>query len=130
MTEDLLVEVAGELDLALEDLLVDGHWVLIIEWIDSSNHLVRQNSESPPVNWLAVTFIEEHLWGQILWGTAKSVGSGLAVFGKSEVCQFQVALLINQNILWLQISVNNVQRVQILEHEGDLGRIKPITNLE
>lgn len=50
-------EIFRELDLALENILVDGHWVVIREWINADKHLVDQDAEAPPVDWLAVAFL-------------------------------------------------------------------------
>lgn len=41
---NLLVKIARELNLALKDLLIDVHRVVVIERIDSRNHLVRKDS--------------------------------------------------------------------------------------
>ena len=56
----LLVEIAGELNLALENLLVDGHRIIVIEGVNAGEHLVREDAERPPVDGLSVALIEEH----------------------------------------------------------------------
>jgi len=53
----LLIKVARELDFSLQNLLVDGHGVVIVEWVDACNHLVSQNAKCPPVHRLTVAFI-------------------------------------------------------------------------
>ena len=83
----LLVKVSGEPNLAFKDLLVDGHGVVVIEWVDASEHLISQDSEGPPIDGLTVTFVEEHLGSEVLWSTAQSVSACLAILGKSEVCE-------------------------------------------
>ena len=52
----VLVEVPGELDLALQDLLVDGHGVLIRKGVNAGVHLVDEDSERPPVNRLSMSY--------------------------------------------------------------------------
>ena len=89
---NLLVEVARELDLALQNLLIDGHGVIIIEWVDASDHLVGQDAEGPPVDGLAVAFVEQHLWGEVLGRAAQGVSAGLAVLSEAEIGQTQVTL--------------------------------------
>lgn len=116
MPSYLLVEIARELNLALEDLLVDSHRVVIVERIDASQHLVRENAQRPPVDWLTVALVEEHLGRQVLRRPAQCVSARLTVLGETEICELQVALLVNQDVFRLQISVDDVQRVQILEH--------------
>jgi len=56
----LLVKIARELNLAFEDLLVDCHRVVIIERIDTREHLVREDAECPPVDRLSVAFVEKY----------------------------------------------------------------------
>ena len=36
----LLMKIARELNLAFEDLLIDGHGVIVVEWIDPGNHFI------------------------------------------------------------------------------------------
>ena len=121
----LLVKIAGELNLALEDLLVDGHRVIVIEGVNAGEHLVREDAQGPPVDRLAVALIQEDFGRQVLGRSAKRVSARLAVLSESEVRQFEVALLVNKDVLRLQISVNDVQRVQILEHQRHLRGVKP-----
>ena len=121
------MEIARELDLALENLLVDGHGVIVIEGVNASEHLVGEDSERPPVDRLAMAFIKEHLGGQVLRRAAQSVRARLAILGEPEVGQLQVALLVDQNVLRLQVTVDNVERVQVLEHQSDLCRVEPMT---
>lgn len=83
----LLVKVSGELNLALENLLVDGHRVVVVEGINAGQHLVGQDSERPPVDGFAVTLVKEHLWCQVLGCTAQCVCARLAILCETEVCQ-------------------------------------------
>ena len=118
---NLLVKIARELNLAFEDLLVDGHGVVVVKWIDAGDHLVGEDAEGPPVDRLAVAFVEEDLWGEVLRGTTERVCARLAVLCEAEIGQFEVALIVDKDILGLQITVDDVQRVQVFEHEGDLS---------
>lgn len=124
--DDLLVKISGELNLTLQDLLIDRHRIIVIEGIYSSNHLVSEDSKRPPIDWLSVTLIEQDLWGQILRCATQSVGSCLAILCESKVSQFQVSFLIDQYVLWLQISVDYILLMQVFEHETDLGGVESI----
>ena len=121
----LLMKIARELDLAFQNLLVDGHGVVVVEGVDPSDHLVGEDAERPPVDGLAVAFVEKHLGRQVLGSTAQSVGARLAVLGEAEVCQFEVPLRVDQDVLRLQVTVDDVQRVKVLEHQRHLGRVEP-----
>lgn len=59
----LLVKIARELNLAFEDLLVDGHGVVVVEGVNTCKHLVGEDAERPPVNGFAVAFVEEYFGG-------------------------------------------------------------------
>ena len=54
------MKIARELNLTLEDLLIDGHGVVVVEGVDTGNHLIGEDAECPPVNGLAMTFVEEN----------------------------------------------------------------------
>lgn len=123
----LLVEVTRELDLALEDLLVNGHGVVIVEGVDSGNHFVCEDAKRPPVYWLTVALIEEHFGRQVLGSPAQGVGPSVAVLSEAEVGQLQVTLLVNQDVFRLQVTIHDVLRVHILKHQANLGRIEPKT---
>ena len=71
-----------------------------------------------------MTFVEKYFRSQILWGTAQSVCSCLTILCKTEIGQFQVAFFIDQNILWLQVSVDNVLGMQVFEHHANLCGIE------
>ena len=122
----LLVKIARELNLALQDFLVDCHRVIIVEGVNTGVHFVDENTKGPPVNGFAVTLVQQHLRSKILGGSAESVGTSLAVLGKTEVGKLQVAFIINEDILGLKITVDDVLRVKVLEHERHLGAIEPI----
>ena len=117
---NLLVKVAGELNLAAKDLLVNNHGVIIVKWVNTSDHFVGEDSQCPPVNRLAVALVEQHFRRKILGGAAESVSPCFAVLGKAEVSQFQVAILVNQNVFGLEVTVDDVLCVQVLKHETHL----------
>jgi len=114
------MEISWELNLSLENLLVDSHGIIVIERIDSSQHLVGEDAHRPPVDGLAMAFVEEHFGGEVLRRTAKRISARLAIFGEAEIGELEIALLVNENVLWLEIAVDNVQGVEILEHESHL----------
>ena len=126
----LLVEISWELNLSFKDLLVDSHGIVIVERVDASEHLVRQDSEGPPVDGLTVTFVQQHFGSEVLGRTAQSISARLAVLSEAEIGQLEVAFLVDKDIFWLKITVDDVERVEILEHQSDLGRIEPNRQIE
>ena len=103
------MKIARELYLAFENLLVDGHRVIIVEGINARKHLIGEDTKCPPVNRLAMAFVEEDFGGEVLRSAAQRISARLAVLGKSKVCQLEVTLLIDEDVLRLQVPVDNVQ---------------------
>jgi hypothetical protein len=98
----VFVEVGGKGNFSFEDVPVDAHRILVIEGVDASVHLIDQYSESPPVNSFSVTLIEDDLRGDVFWGSTDGEGSALGQkLGKTEVCEFEVAVIANEQIFWL-----------------------------
>lgn len=120
----VFIKIARELDLTLKDLLVDHHRVSIIEGINSSDHLISQDTEGPPVNWLSVALVQKHLRCQILRSATKSVGTSFDNLGETKIGQLEVTILINQDIFRFQIAIKNVLGLQVLKHEGYLRAVE------
>lgn len=72
-----------------------------------------------------MAFVKEHFGGKVLRRAAKRVSARLAVLGEAEVSELEVALLVDQDVLRLQVTVDNVERVEVLEHQGNLCGVKP-----
>ena len=68
-----------------------------------------------------MTFGLDDLRSQILWCTAESVRFVSNLFSKTKICDSDVALLINQQILRLQIPVRDVHGMQVVKGEEDLA---------
>lgn len=52
------------------------------------------------------------------------------LFAQAEVSKDYVSLWIQENVLWLQVSVHDVQRVQVPQGACNLGCIEPRTWLQ
>ena len=84
----LLMKISWELNFSFQDLLVDRHGIIVVEGVNTGQHLVGQDAHSPPVDWLTMAFIKEHFWGEVLGGTTESICARLTVFGEAEICEF------------------------------------------
>jgi len=102
--------------LRVNNFLVDVHWIVIHEWSVTSMHLINQDTEGPPVNWLGVAFVEEDFGGDVLGRATDGVGALLDLFGKSIVNKFEIAIICNHDVLWLQVTIHDVLAMQILKH--------------
>ena len=73
-----------------------------------------------------MTLIEDDFRADILRSATNCESSAfIQNFGKTKVSESQVSIVPNQQVLWLQISENNVHAVQVLEAAGDGGSVKP-----
>lgn len=120
----VFIKVSWKLHLSLQNFLINCHGVLIIEWINSCQHLIYQYAEAPPVHWLSMSFIQQDLWCEILGGSTKSVRSWVTEFGKPKICQFKVAILSDQYIFGFQVSINDILSMQVFEHADYLSCIE------
>lgn len=61
-------------------------------------------------------------------GPGEEQGLGVKLMPQSDV-YLDVSLLVNQQVFRLQVSVDQVQSVQVLEGQDDLSCIKPSVRL-
>jgi len=73
---------------SLKDVLVNDERVVIGKGVDSRDHLVNQNTQSPPINRLPVSLILKDLRSKVLWSATKRESSILDLFREAEICQF------------------------------------------
>ncbi|KAL0607182.1 LOW QUALITY PROTEIN: UPF0764 protein C16orf89 [Plecturocebus cupreus] len=121
---EVRADVGGEPHLPRDDLLVDLDGLLGVEGREAHGHLVGEHPQGPPVHGLVVAFTQDDLGGQILGGPAQGPSAAPHVLGKTEVRHLQVALLVDEEVLGLQVAVDEVKRVQVLEGQDDLGGIE------
>ena len=57
-TSGVFWERTGKFDFSLQDVLIDSHGLIIWKRIYSDYHFIYQNTQTPPVYWLAVSFLQ------------------------------------------------------------------------
>lgn len=112
------------MQLSLQDVLVNNERIVVSKGVNTSDHLVDQDTQSPPVDWFSVALILKNLGSQILWSSTKSECSILDRFGKTKVCEFEISVDSNEDVLGLEIAINDVFGVEILEDENNVGCIE------
>ena len=118
------VEALGVLGLCVDDLTINIHRVISLEWRITSKHFVEQNAHSPPVHSFSMPLVEQDLGSDVLWSSANCIrplGNDLC---KTEVNHLQVTICANHDVFWLEISVDNVQALKIFEDRDNLGSVK------
>ena len=96
----------------------------------ATEHLVEKGAQAPPVRSLAVADTLDYLGRQILGCATVRVRSRPCfirlepLLRQAKVGDLDVALVVQQHILWLQIPVNYAVRVQASERLNKLRSVK------
>ena len=124
-------QVLTPLQLTRHDLLVEAHEARVHEGRLARQHLVHEDTQGPPVHRLGVSPTLENLRSQVLWGPAHGVahsacaarrpGHGLSEPEVSEDC---VTLGVEEDVLRLEVSVGDVEAVEIREAADNLRGVE------
>ena len=85
--------------LSVEDVLVDVERLLVGEGVDTCDHFVDEDSQSPPVDGFAVALARQYLRGQVLWGAAEGEGTVFDYFSEAEIGQLEVTVMGDEDVL-------------------------------
>lgn len=73
------------------------HCVLVsmVKWRDSNNHLVNQDTNTPPIYWFIMSFPSYNFRGQILGRATKRLSKTFIAnhFSKTEICKAKEAYI-------------------------------------
>lgn len=95
-----------------------------------SDHLLRKHACGAirgldvPVNRLVVALGCDYLWREVVWRAAQGPCDVGHLLGEAEVGDLEVAVAVEQQVLGLQVTVDDVVRVQVVERERDFGRVE------
>ena len=100
-------------DVALPNILKQLLFVSVLQDKGrlTSQHLVDDAPDTPPVHSKSMALPINYLRGKVFRGPAqsKSIRVALYVFlGQSKVCQFRIPISVDQDVLWLQIPVDDL----------------------
>mmetsp|Transcript_50509 Transcript_50509/g.100836 ORF Transcript_50509/g.100836 Transcript_50509/m.100836 type:complete len:257 (-) Transcript_50509:258-1028(-) len=115
------VHLLGEPDAALEDLLVQDHRVLIEKGRPPHQELVQQHPHRPPVHRRPVPLAANDLWRHVLWRAAERPRPVQHHLGEAEVCDLDVAVAVEEEVLGLEVAVGDHLPVQVLQTKHNLG---------
>jgi hypothetical protein len=61
----------------------------------------------------------EHLWSQVGHGAAEAFSSlasfKYSFFGEPEISQLRVSFVVDNNVVWFEVAVNDISFVQVLK---------------
>ena len=65
-----------------------------------------------------------HLGREVVRRAAQRPRGALAMLREPEVSDFNVPVEVEEDVLGLEVAVDDVERVQVVERERDLGRVE------
>ena len=120
----LVREVYGLFLDQLEHLVV----VLLacVEGWESDDHLVSEDTECPPVDGERMASLDQNLWRQIIGCATERVGLLIALeyLCETEICQTNISVLVHENVLRLQVTIDNLLAVKMAESHGNLDCVE------
>ena len=80
-----------------------------VEGRESHNHLVCQDTQGPPIYRERVTLLGQDFWCQIVRSSTERCCFGISFenFSESEISETNVSILVHEDILRFQISVDD-----------------------
>ena len=118
------IHLLRPLNIPRQNLLINDERILICErWIPGK-HLINENPQGPPVHSLVVPLGLEYLWGQVLWCATQAPGLLNNFLGESKVCDDDVAISVKEDVLRLEVSVDNIEGVEVGEGTDNLCRVE------
>ena len=129
--QQLLNEVLGHLVHVLrplyptsKNLLINDKSIVITERRISCQHLIDEDPQCPPVHSLVVALGLDDLWSQVLWCPTQGPGLPHNFLGEPKVCDDYVAILAQEDVLWLEVSVDDIEGVEIGESTDNLSTVE------
>ena len=115
------VDVDRPPHLAQQDALVEGELVPG-EGRAASEELVCEDTQGPPVHAFLMAGLQDDLGRHVVRGPALRPAPlpRLNLTGETQVGYHGVAGLVQQDVLWLQVPVDDVERVEVGDGSDDL----------
>lgn len=77
-----------------------------------------------PVHGLVISFGSDNFRRQIIRSAAKSPGDIRNLLGKSKIRNLEMSVPIEQEVLGLEITVNDVEGMEVVQRQGDFGSVE------
>lgn len=96
---------------------------MVLSWEErlAFKHLCKNATCTPNIDSHIVLLPGEHDFGGTVISCADVTGHlGVLDTGKTKVADLQIAVLVDENVAWLQVTVDDTGRVNVLETSEDL----------
>lgn len=123
---DLMLLGVGEDDSARPDQYAQLVMTLVEEGWSTSRHLVQENAKGPPVDAKGVAPHVEDLGCKVLCRATKRIGLvfWLEELGEAEVGQTDIAIVVHQDVLRFQVTMNDASLMKVAESQDNLSANK------
>lgn len=109
-------------------ILEQFFFILIIKWRLSTEHFIYYTAKGPPIWRLTMSFIQQNFGSEILSRSTNAlciVRTFHILLGKTKVCNFDVAIVGNQNVFGFQIFVKNILGMKMMQSQKNIWCVKP-----
>jgi hypothetical protein len=89
-----------------------------------ARHAKDRDGKNSPIDRLVVTLGRDNLGSQVIWSTAESPSNVGNFFGETEIGNLEMAVSVEEQVLGLQITVDDVHGMQVVESESHLGGVE------
>lgn len=103
--------------------------MLVLKWREPTNNLAEQYSNAPNVGLVGVPGVKHHFWSAIAGSSTVGIGPILMyilyILRKTKVNQLDMAILVKQYVLRLEISIYDAHLMEGINRQNDLADVKP-----
>ena len=120
-------DVIGEGELFIDYCVFNLLLVSGIKRRQACHQLVKQCSKCVKINTVTVPTLQDHFWRHVLSTAAKTVShfSGIkASLGKAKICNFDMSIMIDKQILRFEVSVDDVLLVDVHESVQNFNEVE------
>jgi len=110
-----------------QDLPVHLIRVLIVKGRETSQHLIQEHTKRPPIDSFGVALSVQQLGREVLWRSTESVCLVLVLhvqLAQAEIAERDVADVVDEDVLRLEIAVDDAEAVQALECAEQFGGVE------
>mmetsp|Transcript_4405 Transcript_4405/g.16062 ORF Transcript_4405/g.16062 Transcript_4405/m.16062 type:complete len:287 (-) Transcript_4405:489-1349(-) len=125
-------DILGELERFGQQRLISFLCVLLVKGRQPHQHLVDEDPQRPPVCLLPVPLVQQDLWCHVVGRPDHAectIVPAVLILAVSEVSEADVALVVEQDVLRLQVSVDDAHLMKILQRQDYLSSIEASARL-
>ena len=117
-----------ELDILLHDFLINfiGPFRGVSKRQGAAQKLIQADSQRPQIHQICVPFTKDNIWRHVMRSSndGKRPGNlvrnvGFGDLGRRQVNEFEVALIVDQEVLWLDVPANDLNVLEVFEDQDD-----------